>query len=316
MFSTIFLGALCFGTTVEALQTMTHSDHLDVMHEPLYITVLAGINFIVWCLVFKLIGGYTFHQRTAIEAKWLKKNPHLPCPRHCTNQYSKDEGSETKEYEDYISPQIEDINQSEKHLTPKKNFKDLESNFDDPRYSPLNLFRDLVPCFILVITCILIYLIDQEEYPNAPKYVDPLMALLTIVLLIITSIPMTRKASLILLQGIPDELDNVHVVCEDIKNVFSDYITSLHEVHVWCLVPNKVYATLHIVFRNEESYTSALSPINSFLLKYGINHVTIQPEFSDHSKDVDSVCNTCQIQCPNNNCFKKRCCMTNENNDF
>ena len=209
MFGTIFLGALCFGTTVEALQTITHSDHLDVMHEPLYIIILAGIDFIVWCLVFKLIGGYTFHQRTAIEARWLKNNPHLPCPRHCKNQYRTDVGSATKEYEDSISPQIEDVSQSEKQLTPKKNLRNPEPDFADPRYNPLSLFRDLAPCFILVVTCILIYLIDQDKYPNAPKYIDPLMALLTILLLITSSIPMTRKASLILLQGIPDELENI-----------------------------------------------------------------------------------------------------------
>ena len=80
MVSIIFLCALCFGTTVEALQTITHSDHLDVMHQPVYICILAGIDFLVWCLVFRCIGGYTFHQRTSVEAQWLKKNPHLPCP--------------------------------------------------------------------------------------------------------------------------------------------------------------------------------------------------------------------------------------------
>ena len=81
MVSLIFLLALCFGTTVESLQTIIHSGHLDVMHQPAYICILAGIDFLVWCLVFRAIGGYTFHQRTAIESDWLKKNPHLPCLR-------------------------------------------------------------------------------------------------------------------------------------------------------------------------------------------------------------------------------------------
>ena len=88
MVSLIFLCALCFGTTVEAFQTITHSDHLDVMHKPVYICILAGIDFLVWCLVFRWIGGYTFHQRTAVESEWLKKNPHLPCPK--TRQLEED----------------------------------------------------------------------------------------------------------------------------------------------------------------------------------------------------------------------------------
>ena len=44
-------------------------------------------------------------------------------------------------------------------------------------------------------------------------------------------------------------------------------------------MPNETYATLHIIFKDENSYVSKISDINLFLLSYGINHATIQPEF-------------------------------------
>merc|ERR1712228_80056 len=110
---------------------------------------------------------------------------------------------------------------------------------NDPRYQPLNLSRDLVPCFILIITSVLVYLIDQSSYPNAIKYLDPAMALLTIAFLIVTSIPIAKKTSLILLQSLPEEWDNVELLCKDLKETFVDQIVAMHEVHVWCLVPNK-----------------------------------------------------------------------------
>ena len=351
MFSIIFLSALCFGTTVEALQTITHSDHLDVMHQPVYITILAGIDFLVWCLVFRLIGGYTFHQRTALEAKWLKKNPHLPCPNGGESKNAHEVDIEMEESEEK-NLQITDMIPSAENVTSNQVSKGPTSFFDDPRHEPLNLFRDLAPCFILIITCLIVYLIDQEVYPNAPKYVDPAMALLTIGILIISSIPMSKKASLILLQSLPEEWDNVDVLCKDLKDAFSQNITALHEVHVWCLVPNKIYATLHIVFKDEQSYVSTLSAIHSFLLTHGINHATIQPEFLDNKKNVNpnrkgishapllnvdttkngthgcsgdnmgqnEVSNTdplrhsaCQLPCPKETCHKKRCCMSKEN---
>ena len=348
MFSIIFLSALCFGTTVEALQTFTHSDHLDVMHQPVYIIILAGIDFLVWCLVFRLIGGYTFHQRTALEAKWLKKNPHLPCPNGGESKNAHEVDIEMEESEE-TNLQITDMIPSTENVTSPPISKGPTSFFDDPRHEPLNLSRDLAPCFILIITCLIVYLIDQKDYPTAPKYVDPAMALLTIGILILSSIPMMKKASLILLQSLPEEWDNVDVLCKDLKDAFSQNITALHEVHVWCLVPNIIYATLHIVFKDEQSYVSTISAIHSFLLKHGINHATIQPEFIDIKKNVkpkhkgissatllkvdtsencthgysgnnlgqNEVSNTdpllqiaCQLPCPNETCLKKRCCMT------
>ena len=351
MVSIIFLSALCFGATVEALQTIIHSGHLDVMHQPLYITILAGIDFLVWCLVFRLIGGYTFHQRTALEAKWLKKNPHLPCPNVTESENEQHVESEMEDHETN-NLQITDMYPSTKNVTSNPVSTEPTSFFDDPRHELLNLSRDLAPCFILIITCLIVYLIDQEDYPNAPKYVDPVMAILTIGILILSSIPMMKKACLILLQSLPEEWDNVDELCKELKDAFSQNITTLHEVHVWCLVPNEIYATLHIVFKDEDSYVSTLSAIHSLLLKHGINHATIQPEFLDSEKyvkeehkgisparllEVDTtesgthgssgnnegqneasnteplLQSSCQFPCPKDTCLKKRCCILKEN---
>ena len=359
MVSIIFLCALCFGTTVEALQTITHSDHLDVMHQPVYICILAGIDFLVWCLVFRCIGGYTFHQRTSIEAQWLKKNPHLPCPnaREAGNDESENDNKcaescgvlkENNTQMSIVTSSKEDV--PEVAVKCSKGTNNSNSFFDDPRHEWLNLSRDLTPCFILIITCLIVYLIDQKEYPNASKYVDPAMALLTIAFLIVSSIPIMKKSSLILLQSLPEEMENVEVLCNDLKKTFSESIEALHEVHVWCLVPNKVYATLHIVFTDEYSYLSSVTAINAFLIKYGINYTTIQPEFScKHKKQGSSplgsegsnvvgdssktegkrkdtnesqenngketvtdplIPDECQMSCPTENCLKKRCCSS------
>ena len=125
------------------------------------------------------------------------------------------------------------------------------------------------------------------------------------------------------------------MLCSDLKSSFSKHIISIHEAHVWCLVPNETYATMHIIFKDEYSYVSKISDINLFLLSYGINHATIQPEFesdtnillgpqnsSFHARNIASTSSTieekdsgeieknaCLLPCPDTTCLKKRCCI-------
>ena len=342
---------------------MTHSDHLDVMHEPLYILILASIDLIVWGIVFRSIGGYTFHQRTAFETARQRNSLHYPCseshemednktlvkgetqskdtPKDLSSDITCDRSTKKKGNSKFIPPfNLDKIN------------NDGRSFFNDPRYDVSNLMRDLIPCFILIFNCLIVYLIDQKEFPNVPKYVDPIMALLTIGFLIISSASMTKKASLILLQSLPEEMEDTDVLCRNLKSLFSKYIVNIHEAHVWCLVPNAIYATLHIVFKDMDSYLSTKSEIESFLSTYGINHVTIQPEFEgelllpiesqksskhnlsgsiieiEESDDntvrceidgnqgdmlMEQILETpCLIPCPTKDCLKKYCCVPKE----
>ena len=359
MFSTIFLCALLFGTTVESLQTIRHSDHLDVMHQPGYIVILAGVDLLVWCVTFRCIGGYTFHQRTSVDVGRLKRQPKFESPtcfganqEHATDdicEQPSDNGIQMSNVNPKRKLSKISRNQDIKNvsLRPVSSRNDLVSRrlfFGDPRLEISNLARDITPCFILIVTCSMVYLIDQEEYPNAPKYVDPLMALTTIAFLISSSIPLMKKTAFILLQSLPEEMENVDVLVKDLRDTFSPHVVSLHEFHVWCLVPSKIYATLHIVFKDEDSYMLSQSSINAFLLKYGINNATIQPEFLNNPKIKSPEClhkhinkktsangrdeleilnsesliaedlmdNICYYSCPEDNCLKKRCCLSKE----
>ena len=56
-------------------------------------------------------------------------------------------------------------------------------------------------CVILMIVSALVYLIDENLYPNAIKFVDPVLALTSIIIVILTSVNLFKELSLILLQG-------------------------------------------------------------------------------------------------------------------
>ena len=52
-----------------------------------------------------------------------------------------------------------------------------------------------------MIVSALVYLIDENLYPNAIKFVDPVLALTSIIIVILTSVNLFKELSLILLQG-------------------------------------------------------------------------------------------------------------------
>jgi len=65
--SLVFLFSLLFATFIEAIQTIVHSDHLDVMHHPKWIMVILSVHLAVWFVAFFLIGGHTHYQNTAVR---------------------------------------------------------------------------------------------------------------------------------------------------------------------------------------------------------------------------------------------------------
>lgn len=53
----LFLFALDFSLVVEAVQTLIHSDHIDAMHEPEFVCIVAASGIVVNAICTLLIGG-------------------------------------------------------------------------------------------------------------------------------------------------------------------------------------------------------------------------------------------------------------------
>jgi len=76
--SLVFLFSLCFGTMIEALQTVFHNDHLDTMHHPEWIMLLVSCNVAIWLVSFFIIGGYSYHQSRAVKQDKPRRQHYLP----------------------------------------------------------------------------------------------------------------------------------------------------------------------------------------------------------------------------------------------
>lgn len=61
---------------------------------------------------------------------------------------------------------------------------------------------------------------------------------------------LVKWSGLILLQTIPDELNVVSLKSELTSRFRS--ILNVHSMHVWCLVPGNVVATMHVTFKDHQ----------------------------------------------------------------
>lgn len=283
LISFVVLVSQYFGTTVEALQTMSHLAHLDAIHYTIGVCLLAFGHFLVWCEVFRLVGGYTYNQKTLLVPSSGREKGGLG----------------------------------------------LAFNFND-------ICRDLASVVLQFLTAAVIFFIRFTESETKTvkyfmKYLDPLTAITGVVVTIWLSVPLFKRAAIIVLQGSPEvtALDGTkttpQTITREIQEKFKNVVSSVHEVHLWSHVPDQIVATLHVKFRAKEDYFTTDSAIKDFLASKGVTCLTLQPEFSDplHGRrdsaistlspselDADDEDLNCSFQCVKRECQEKICCPT------
>ncbi len=102
-----------------------------------------------------------------------------------------------------------------------------------------------------MVTSVLVLLVDEDEYPNAIKYIDPCVALASIALIVMSSVPLGQRVSGILFQSFPDHM-SVAKLKQDIMLNFDEDVADIHEFHVWSLDHSEVVGTAHVIYTNQE----------------------------------------------------------------
>ncbi|CAO3623898.1 unnamed protein product [Cunninghamella blakesleeana] len=162
-------------------------------------------------------------------------------------------------------------------------------------------------------------------------YLDPVISLLISIIIFMSALPLVKKTSLILLQGVPSSinLDQIRKSLEEIPDVYS-----VHELHIWQLSDTKFIASLHVLLLSEDNYMELSNQMRQKLHEFGVHSSTIQPEYvnNNDSKGTDSLdvlsntstsiaiypedkeltandSSTCLLQCiQNESCYEQACC--------
>ena len=309
-----FLTSLCFSVVVEVIQTLFHIEHKDhVEHEEQFhvytyetIIILGALGLVLNGISYLLIGGYTFHQGSFLQL--------------------------TSDGNVYIMDRV---------VTDGRKISDSkESKIERKSQKVHELSRDVCSA-VLVIVCSTIIVYCKENQSTIVRLIDPILSLVSIVILLGLSYPysklnliiinhepvlnfilcLVKEAASILLQTIPDTID----IEEFQKKIIEKFpeIQSIHDLHIWQLTQQKFVSTAHIIFLDPLVYKTIINDVLGFFHEQGINIVTIQPEFKNFERDESTdeeakslaegvVKGSCLVACRQVDCVEKLCCKRKE----
>ena len=134
----------------------------------------------------------------------------------------------------------------------------------------IHALGDLVGSAVAIIAGIVIYF-------TSFSLIDPILSLIVIVLLLTSNYRLIKKSVIVLMAGVPENLDYVQIG-RDIEGI--NGIVGVHDLHVWYMTANKAALSAHIVAKDPYVWQESLLACQKMLVaKYGIEHITLQHEF-------------------------------------
>jgi len=110
--------------------------------------------------------------------------------------------------------------------------------------------------------------------------VDPLLSLLIVVFILYSALRLLREALHGLMEGVPLGLSLSAIGNEMAAR---PGVQSVHDLHVWSLSSQRRALSAHVVLEDLNRWESILDDLRGLLRKrYGIDHVTLQPETTLH----------------------------------
>jgi cobalt-zinc-cadmium efflux system protein len=107
--------------------------------------------------------------------------------------------------------------------------------------------------------------------------IDPLLSILVSGLILRSTIAVLRESTLVLLDSVPSGVD-----FQNVGRALSclDGVESIHDLHVWSMVPGKTAVSAHLLIEKFETWPKILHEARRALSsEFGIDHVTLQPEW-------------------------------------
>ncbi|RMD80630.1 MAG: cation transporter [Gammaproteobacteria bacterium] len=106
--------------------------------------------------------------------------------------------------------------------------------------------------------------------------IDPLLSLLISALILFSALRLLREALHILMEGVPPHLD-----LREVGQAMAELpgVDSVHDLHIWTLASGTVMLSAHVVVPSMAGWEQTLEALRRLLReRYGIDHVTLQPE--------------------------------------
>lgn len=112
--------------------------------------------------------------------------------------------------------------------------------------------------------------------------IDPLLTIVIAILILYSTVMLLREALNVLMDGVPYGLE-LAVVGRQMASVRG--VASVHDLHVWTLSSGVLALSAHVVVQDLGEWDRLLRSTRSMLMdRFGIGHVTLQPEIEGTSE--------------------------------
>ncbi len=139
------------------------------------------------------------------------------------------------------------------------------------RAARLHVLGDLVGSLAALLAGIVVLV--SGWYP-----IDPLLSFVISALILLSTIRMLRDALHVLMEGVPLGID-----LEDVGRALAKVtaVNSVHDLHVWTIASGQIALSAHVDVDSLDDWPATLERIRGVARsRFGIEHVTIQPELS------------------------------------
>jgi len=282
----VFLIALCFSITVEALKRFLVMEHIE---DPQLIMIVGGVGLainLVGMLLFGDVGHGHSHEGGG------HGHGHSHGEENGGHGYSHDDKKK---------------NQSKDHASGAQ--MNITGVF-------LHVMADALGSVVVLISAAVIWLTDWEY----KDYLDPVLSLVIVVIICISTWPLLRDSTLVLLNTIPPDIDLADLQTRLVKTVRG--VSSIHELHVWRLVGRRVVASCHLEMTFPEPggepvdhHMQVAREVKEFFHQAGIHSTTIQLEYGSVMPSNNN--GSCHLLCPKKSlsggdmsldCLESSCC--------
>ena len=187
----------------------------------------------------------------------------------------------------------EEIDLTKSNLDEPLLFENIENeelkhnlNADDNpviRAAYIHILGDMIQSAGVLLAALIIYFF-QDTHPGV-RIVDPICTFCFAIVVLCTTVPVSRDCFYVLLESTPRDLD-IESLYNELSSI--DGVISVHDIHLWNISIGRPSIALHIICDNPEE---TLKEATQKCQDYGIKHCTIQTETVEcncqHEEDND-----------------------------
>src|SRR6476660_1772814 len=146
----------------------------------------------------------------------------------------------------------------------------------------LNLLAALLHVASDVIGSVAALVAGAVIYYTGWKPIDPILSLVIALLILASTVGLLREALHVLMEGVPRnvKLEEVGLHLARVPGVLN-----VHDLHIWNISAGRMAMSAHVELESLELWPAILEQSRHMLSeRYGIDHVTLQPEIGGHGQ--------------------------------